>query len=155
MKPRRVKSPEEVAQRKAAWAKVRHDVFPLWSNPRSVTNPFRRWDDWSGDDDRVTPATSSLPPAPVALPPPGPGSPFYVAPASDKALRRLLVVLCVSPACLLLAVIAALIQRQWVPMAIGVALLLTYGTLKGLQIRAVTRELSRRRAARLGDSERP
>ena len=37
---------EAARRRKAAWARVRHDVFPILSNPSVLKRPFNTWDDW-------------------------------------------------------------------------------------------------------------
>jgi len=36
---------EEACRQKAAWARVRHDVFPMLSNPAVLKRPFEKWDD--------------------------------------------------------------------------------------------------------------
>jgi hypothetical protein len=33
-------------RQRAAWARVRHDVFPILSNPSVLKRPFSTWDDW-------------------------------------------------------------------------------------------------------------
>ncbi len=40
------KAEEEARRRKVAWARVRHDVFPILSNPSVLKRPFEKWDDW-------------------------------------------------------------------------------------------------------------
>jgi hypothetical protein len=37
---------EAARRRKVAWARVRHDVFPVLSNPSVLKRPFEKWDDW-------------------------------------------------------------------------------------------------------------
>jgi hypothetical protein len=37
---------EAARRRKVAWARVRHDVFPILSNPSVLKRPFEKWDDW-------------------------------------------------------------------------------------------------------------
>jgi len=37
---------EAARRQKAAWARVRHDVFPILSNPSVLKRPFSTWDDW-------------------------------------------------------------------------------------------------------------
>ena len=37
---------EAARRRRAAWARVRHDVFPILSNPSVLKRPFSTWDDW-------------------------------------------------------------------------------------------------------------
>jgi hypothetical protein len=37
---------EAARRRKAAWARVRHDVFPILSNPSVLKRPSDTWDDW-------------------------------------------------------------------------------------------------------------
>jgi hypothetical protein len=37
---------EAARRRKAAWTRVRHDVFPILSNPSVLKRPFSTWDDW-------------------------------------------------------------------------------------------------------------
>jgi hypothetical protein len=37
---------EAARRRKAAWARARHDVFPILSNPSVLKRPFDTWDDW-------------------------------------------------------------------------------------------------------------
>ena len=37
---------EAARRQRAAWARVRHDVFPILSNPSILKRPFSTWDDW-------------------------------------------------------------------------------------------------------------
>lgn len=37
---------EAARRRRAAWARVRHDVFPILSKPSVLKRPFDTWDDW-------------------------------------------------------------------------------------------------------------
>jgi hypothetical protein len=37
---------EAARRQRAAWARVRHDVFPILSNPSVLKRPFSTWDDW-------------------------------------------------------------------------------------------------------------
>ena len=37
---------EAARRRRAAWMRVRHDVFPILSNPSVLKRPFSTWDDW-------------------------------------------------------------------------------------------------------------
>jgi hypothetical protein len=37
---------EAARRRKAAWVRVRHDVFPILGNPSVLKRPFATWDDW-------------------------------------------------------------------------------------------------------------
>lgn len=41
------KAAEATRRRKDAWARVRHDVFPILSNPSTLKRPFNTWDDWN------------------------------------------------------------------------------------------------------------
>jgi hypothetical protein len=38
---------EAARRRKAAWARVRQDVFPILSNPSVLKRPFDKWKDWN------------------------------------------------------------------------------------------------------------
>ena len=38
---------EATRRRKDSWARVRHDVFPILSNPSTLKRPFNTWDDWN------------------------------------------------------------------------------------------------------------
>ena len=38
---------EAARLRKAAWARVRRDVFPILSNPSVLKRPFDNWNDWN------------------------------------------------------------------------------------------------------------
>jgi hypothetical protein len=40
---------EAARRRKVAWARVRHDVFPILSNPSVLKRPFEKWDDWQDE----------------------------------------------------------------------------------------------------------
>jgi hypothetical protein len=51
-----VDAQEEARRRKAAWARVRHDVFPILSKPAVLKRPFEKWDE--GKDIRSGAATS-------------------------------------------------------------------------------------------------
>lgn len=82
------------------------------------------------------------------FPAPGPESRFFVAPASDKALRWYVVVLLIGPAVLLAAIVAATITRQWLVLLFALFLLCCYSAMRWFQIRAVARELSERRTTR-------
>jgi len=37
---------EAARRRRAAWTRVRHDVFPILSNSSVLKRPFSTWDDW-------------------------------------------------------------------------------------------------------------
>ena len=37
---------EAARRRRAAWMRVRHDVFPILSNPSVLKRPFSTWGDW-------------------------------------------------------------------------------------------------------------
>ena len=82
------------------------------------------------------------------FPLPGPKSRFFVAPASDKALRWYVVVLLIGPAVLLAAIVAATLTKQWLVLLFALVLLCCYSAMRWLQIRAVVRELSERRTTR-------
>jgi hypothetical protein len=82
------------------------------------------------------------------FPLPGPDSPFFVTPVSDKALRWYVVVLLIGPAVLLAAIVAAMLTEQWLLLLFVLVLLCCYSAMRWFQIRAVARELSVRRTAR-------
>jgi hypothetical protein len=80
------------------------------------------------------------------IPTPGPDSRFYVPPASSKALRWSIVFSLVGPAVLAFAVFEFALAHEWTGLIIALAMLCTYSLLKWSQIRAILRELARRRS---------
>ena len=89
------------------------------------------------------------------FPTPGPESRFFVAPASDKALRRYRVILFLTPAFLLFVIVGATVTKDWWWVLFGLLLMGVFGGLRAFQIRAVNRELSNRRAASHVEDETP
>jgi len=80
------------------------------------------------------------------IPTPGPDSHFYVQPASSKALRWSIVLSLIGPAVLAFAVLEFALAHEWTGLVIALVMLCTYGLLKWVQIRAILRELARRRS---------
>ena len=86
------------------------------------------------------------------FPLPGPESRFFVAPASDKALRWYLVALLIGPAVLFAAIVGTTLTKQWLALVFALVLLCCYSAMRWFQLRAVARELSKRRTARRNQS---
>jgi hypothetical protein len=76
---------------------------------------------------------------------PNPESPFYVPPPSSNALRWSLVIFLLGPALLAGAAIEFALAHQWTGLAIVLVMLCGYSLMKWVQIRAVLKELARRR----------
>jgi hypothetical protein len=80
------------------------------------------------------------------IPIPGPGSRFYVPPASSKALHWSIVFSLIGPAVLAFAVFEFALAHEWTGLVIALVMLCTYSLLKWVQIRATLRKLARRRS---------
>jgi hypothetical protein len=90
--------------------------------------------------------------------PPPVGSPFYVAPPSSKTLRWTIVMLLVLPSAFAVVVVVAAVTREWAAVAVAAVLLCLSGVMRTYQLRAILRELAKRRAQALSteaDQEAP
>ena len=81
---------------------------------------------------------------------PAPDSPFYVPPASDRALRWSIVILLIIPVVLAVAVFVAAMHQDWVVVAVAGILLLVFAVWRTYRIRLILRELARRRTQHPG-----
>ena len=83
---------------------------------------------------------------------PGPESPFFqpsaVDQASDRKLRLARVILFILPGFICFGTIFAALNEDWWVVLVGLIMLGIFSALRGFQIRALTRELARRRDAR-------
>ena len=90
------------------------------------------------------------------IPAPAPGSPFYVPPPSNKALRWSIAFCLFGPVLFAFVAFEFALAHDWTGLVIALVMFGVYSVLEWVRIRAILRELARRRAGgSSGGSRRP